>query len=340
MTFQWPDMLWLLLLIPVLIVGYIIAQRRRQNYAMRYASLSLVRQALGRGPGFRRHIPPILFMIALAIMIVALARPTATITLPVQEGTVILTFDVSGSMQATDVKPSRLDAAKAAAHDFVENQPSGVQIGVVTFSDNASIVQAPTDDKTAVLAAIDRLQPQRGTAIGKGLLASLDAIDAAGNEEAAIFRGRRPASATPTPTPSPTPMPKGQFQPAIVVLLSDGENNVNPAPLDIIDQVVNRGVHVYTIGLGTAAGVVLHIEGLAVHTRLDEPTLKQIAADTNAEYFNATNAADLKSIYTNLATRLVLHTEKQEITFGFTAVAGMISLFAGILSLLWFNRLP
>ncbi|MDE3089291.1 MAG: VWA domain-containing protein, partial [Chloroflexota bacterium] len=186
MVFQWPFMLWLLLLIPLLIVAYLIAQRRRQKYALRFASLSLVKDALGRGPGIRRHIPPALFLLALTVMVVALARPIAIVTLPSQEGTVILTIDVSGSMQADDLKPSRMEAAKAAARAFVDKQPTGVRIGVVSFSDNASIVQAPTDDKTAVLAAINRLQPQRATAIGRGLLTSVDAIFAAGDEEAAL----------------------------------------------------------------------------------------------------------------------------------------------------------
>lgn len=342
MFFQWPFMLWLLLLIPVLIAAYLIAQRRRQKYALRYASLSLVKDALGRGPGFRRHIPPLLFLLALAVMIVALARPIAVVTLPSQEGTVILTIDVSGSMQADDLKPTRMEAAKAAARAFVDKQPQGVQIGVVAFSDNASIVQAPTDDKTAVLAAINRLQPQRATAIGKGLLTSIDAIYAAGNEEATFGprfqRGLPPV--TPTPTPTPTPVPKGQYEPAIIVLLTDGENNVFPAPLDIINQVVDRGIRVYTVGVGSVQGTVLHIEGMSVRVRLDEETLKKIAEQTDGQYYNASNETDLRSIYENLSTRLVMRAEKQEITAFLTALAALISLCAGFLSLLWFNRLP
>ncbi len=186
-------MLWLLLLIPALVVAYILAQRRRQRYALRYASLSLVKEALGRGPGIRRHIPPALFLMGLAVMLVALARPVSVVTLPAQEGTVILTMDVSGSMRADDLKPSRLDASKSAARAFVENEPPGVRIGVVSFSDNAFVVQAPTDDKEAVLAAINRLTPQRGTAVGRGLLTSLDAISkrSASGEPKLIARPRR-----------------------------------------------------------------------------------------------------------------------------------------------------
>jgi Ca-activated chloride channel family protein len=342
MYFQWPFMLWLLLLIPGLIVAYIIAQRRRQKYALRFASLSLVKEALGRGPGWRRHIPPLIFLLALAVMILAMARPIAVVALPTQEGTVILTFDVSGSMMADDMKPTRMEAAKAAARAFVDKQPPGVLIGVVSFSDNASIIQTPTDDKTAVLAAINRLQPQRATAIGRGLLASIDAIYAPGNEEATFgqrFQRGFP-QITPTPTPTPTPVPKGQFEPAIIVLLSDGENNVFPPPLQVVDQLVNRGIRVYTVGVGTPAGTILHVEGRSVRVRLDETTLKEIAQQTDGQYYNAANESDLRTIYENLATRLVVRSEKQEITFALTAVAGLLSLIAGFLSLLWFNRLP
>ncbi len=342
MYFQWPYMLWLLLAVPVLIAAYILAQLRRQKYALRYASLTLVKDALGRGPGIRRHIPPVLFLLALVVMIFALARPIAVVSLPTQEGTVILTMDVSGSMMADDLKPTRMEAAKAAARAFVDKQPPGVLIGVVAFSDNASIVQAPTDDKTAVIAAINRLQPQRATAIGRGLLTSIDAIYMPGNEEAALGQRfqRGAPQVTPTPTPSPTPVPKGQYEPAIIVLLTDGENNVFPGPLEILDQVVNRGIRVYTVGVGTAAGTVLHIEGRSVRVRLDENTLKQIADQTDGQYYNASNENDLRAIYEKLATRLVMRAEKQEITAFLTGVAALISLVAGFLSLLWFNRLP
>src|SRR4030042_1773191 len=166
MSFLWINMLWLLMLVPGLIMAYLLKQRRRQKYALRYSSLSLIKEALGSGPGFRRHIPPILFLIGLTVMMVAMARPVATVTLPSQQGTVILTFDVSGSMRADDIKPNRLEAAKSAARTFVERQSPTVRIGVVSFSNNAAVVQAPTKDREAVVAAINRLTPQRHTAIG------------------------------------------------------------------------------------------------------------------------------------------------------------------------------
>lgn len=332
MIFQWPLLLWLLVLVPVLILTYILAQRRRQKFVIRYSSLSIVKQALARGPGLRRHIPPAFFIVGFAFMLIALARPTAVVALPSQEGTVILTIDVSGSMQADDLKPSRMDAAKEAAAAFVQNQPAGVKIGIVTFSDNANVVQAPTQDKQALLAAIDRLEPVRGTAIGRGLLTSLDAID-----PLAAASG---ASSSFSTQATPTPVPEGHYEPAIMILLTDGENNMFPPPLSVIDRVVARGIRVYTVGIGTAAGVILHIQGRAIPTRLDEDTLKQIADLTKGQYYNATSASDLRAIYEKLATRMVIRSDEQEITFGFAGLAGFMLLCGGILSLLWFNRMP
>ena len=334
MEFLWPLMLWSLLLAPVLIVLYILAQRRRQKYALRYASLSLVKEALGRGPGWRRHIPPALFIAALAVMLFALARPASTVTLPAQEGTVILTIDVSGSMRAQDLKPDRLEAAKVAARSFVEKQPPGVKIGVVSFSDNAFLVQAPTNDKQAILAAVNRLTPQRGTAIGSALLTSFDAIFEDANAE-----GGAPLSTT-DPTPTPTPLPQGVYEPAIVVLLTDGESNRGPRPLDVVDQIAARGIRVYAVGVGTVQGTILNTGGRSMRVRLDEDTLKRVAEATNGAYYNASTEKDLKAIYDNLSTHLVFTKQQTEITAIFTGIAVALSLAAGMISLLWFNRLP
>ena len=334
MEFIWPMMLWFMLFVPVLIVLYILAQRRRQKYALRYASLSLVKEALGRGPGRKRHIPPALFIAALAMMLFALARPASVVTLPAQEGTVILTIDASGSMRAEDLKPNRLEAAKAAARSFIERQPAGVKVGVVSFSDSAFLVQAPTSDKEAVLAAINRLTTQRGTAIGSALLTSLDAIF----EDAILEGGAYNLSAEPTPTP--TPLPQGVYEPAIVVLLSDGESNRGPRPLEIIDRLAARGIRVYTVGVGSVEGVVLSTGGRSMRVRLDETTLRRIAEATEGEYYNASTEKDLKAIYDNLSTHLVFRKQQTEITAIFTGIAVALSLIAGMLSLLWFNRLP
>jgi Ca-activated chloride channel homolog len=329
-------MLLLLLLVPVLIVLYILMQRRRRRYAVRYASLSLVKEALGHGPGIRRHIPPALFLLSLSILIVAFARPQSVVTLPENEGTVILTIDTSGSMAADDVKPDRMEAAKTAARAFVERQPPSVQIGVVSFSDNAFMVQSPTTNQDAVIAAINRLEPQRGTAIGRGIITSLNAIAEQGGSEGPSTNGLP----QPSPTPTPTAVPAGTYAPAIVILLTDGENNQWPDPLDVIQTAVQRGIRIYTVGLGSAEGSVLHISGRSIRTRLDESTLRQIAQVTSGTYYNASNASDLRSIYENLDTRLVMKTQKTEITAIFTGVGILFALFAATLSLLWFNRLP
>lgn len=340
MSFIWGELLWFLALVPALIIVYILIQRRRQKYALRYASLSLVKEAVGRGPGIRRHIPPILFLLGLALAIFALARPAATIMLPSQQGTVILTLDVSGSMRADDVQPNRMEAAKEAALSFVQEQPKNVRIGVVSFSDNAAIVQAPTTDRDAIAAAISRLTPQRGTAIGRGVLTSLDAISGESVTAQAFSDRGSFLIMQPTPVPTPTPMLPGTYAPAVIVLLSDGESNVGPNPLDVVEEAVNRGVRIYTVGLGSPEGTVLRVQGRSVRVRLDEDTLKRIAQSTEGRYYKADNETDLRDIFQNLGTRLVFKAEKTELTAAFTGAATVFLLLAGAFSLVWFNRLP
>jgi Ca-activated chloride channel family protein len=339
MSFIWPFMLVLLFLIPVLIVVYILLQRRRQKYALRYASLSLVKEALGNGPGWRRHVPAALFMLALIAMIIALARPEATTLVPSAEGTIVLAIDVSGSMSATDLNPNRMEAAKAAAKAFVEKQPDTVQVAVVSFSDNAFVVQPPTNDKDALIAAINRLNWQRGTAIGRGLVAALDTI-AEKTGQGSEINLNQDLNQSNSNGPQPTPMPKGQYQNAIIVLLTDGENNQWPEPVDIAQIAADRGIRIYTVGIGSEEGAIVRIQGRAIRTRLDEQTLRTIAGMTDGQYYNAQNETDLVKIYENLSTSLVLKTEKTEVTAYVTGVAVLLSLLAGMFSLLWFNRLP
>jgi Ca-activated chloride channel family protein len=344
MTFIWPSALLLLVVVAGLAALYVLAQRRRNRYALRYANLSLVREAIGKGPGWRRHVPPVLFILALAFMTIAVARPQAVVAVPSQEGTVILAIDVSGSMLAEDMKPNRMEAAKAAARAFVDKQSESVKIGVVSFSGDASIVQSPTTDKTLVIAAINRLRPQRATAIGRAILVSLDAIEESQGSEAdlpsSILQQGQPG-ATPRPSASPVPVYlAGQHSSASIVLMSDGQNNQFPPPLDVIDQAVSRGVRVYTIGLGSAAGAIVRLQGRAVRTALDETTLRKIAEVTDAQYFNANTEADLRTVYENLTTQLVVRNEKTELTAYATLAAAILAVFAGAFSLLWFNRLP
>jgi Ca-activated chloride channel family protein len=346
MTFIWPSALLLLAVVAGLAVLYVLAQRRRNRYALRYANLSLVREAIGKGPGWRRHLPPALFILSLAFMTIAVARPQAVVAVPSQEGTVILTIDVSGSMLAEDMRPNRMEAAKAAARAFVEKQSESVKIGVVSFSTDASIVQSPTTDKTLVIAAINRLRPQRATAIGRAILVSLDAInESMGSEEdlpSSILQqqGQPGTAATPRPSATAPSYLQGQHSSASIVLMSDGQNNQFPPPLDVVDQAVSRGVRVYTIGLGSAAGAIVRLQGRAVRTALDETTLRRIAEVTEAEYFNANTEADLRTVYENLTTQLVIRNEKTELTAYATLAAAILAVFAGAFSLLWFNRLP
>ena len=346
MNFIWPSALLLLVVVAGLAVLYVLAQQRRNRYALRYANLSLVREAIGKGPGWRRHVPPALFILALAFMAIAVARPQAVVAVPSQEGTVILAIDVSGSMLAEDMKPNRMEAAKAAARAFVDKQSESVKIGVVSFSGDASIVQSPTTDKTLVIAAINRLRPQRATAIGRAILVSLDAIAESQGSEAdlpsSILQqpGQPDGSATPRPSATIPAYLAGQHAAASIVLLSDGQNNQFPAPLDIVDQASSRGVRIYTIGVGSAAGAIVRLQGRAVRTALDETTLKKIAEITDGQYFNANTEADLRAVYENLTTELVVRNEKTELTAYATLAAAVLAVFAGAFSLLWFNRLP
>lgn len=335
MSFIWPVMLVLLMLIPLFVGQYVRIQQRRQRLAASYGGLGLLRETAGRGPGLRRHIPPALFLLSLTILLVALARPQATVSLPRVEGTVILAFDVSGSMAADDWAPTRMEAAKTAALDFVELQPPSVLIGVVAFSDNGFAVQSPTDDREAVIAAIGRLTPQRGTSLGNGILASLNAIVA--NTEPAP---RLLSNLTPVPTATPTPVPQGTHAPAVIVLLSDGENNESPDPLAAAQAAADRGVRIYTVGVGSAAGAPLHVDGFTVHTRLDEATLQQIALLTDGVYYNAESRQDLQAIYESLDPQLIIKPEDIEVTSIFAGAGILVLLIGGAFSLQWFNRLP
>ena len=344
MSFMWPQVLLALVLVPLLAAAYVWMQRRRRRYAVRYASLSLVRDALGKGPGIRRHIPAGVYLLALAAMIVALARPQAPVKVPHNTGTVVLSIDVSGSMQATDVKPNRMEATKEAARGFVRQQPRGVKIGIVSFSDFGALVQSPTRDKDLVLKAIDRLRPQRGTNIGSGLQVALDAVfegsDTPRPTPAADPGGASGRPPDQRPTPDSAAQQDGKKPPASIVLVSDGESNVGPPPLEVAQEAVKGGIKVYTVGIGTKEGSVLRIQGRSVFTRLDEDTMKGIAELTGGRYLSAQSEEELARVYDELARERQFEDEKTEVTFIVTAAALVLSMIGGFLSLLWFNRLP
>jgi Ca-activated chloride channel family protein len=348
-TFLWPAMLWLAVLVPVVTAAYVLMQRRRNKQALRYARLALAKNAQGAAPRLRRHLPPLLMLLALVLMIVAIARPASVISLPYQYETVVLAIDSSGSMRATDVAPTRIAAARAAARSFVAAQPRDTRIGVVAFAATASVVQAPTLNRDDILSALDRIQLQRGTAIGSAILVSLKLIfpDVEFDLRSANPRpgGTREAQrgtsldAAPNAQASGGTPPPGSFKSAAIVLLTDGQTTAGPDPFEAARMASERGVRVFTVGVGTLAGEVLSAEGWSMRVRLDEDALKTIATTTKAEYFHAETATDLSGIYQALTSRLVFEKRATEITALFAAAAAVCALLSGLLSLLWFNRI-
>jgi len=340
MTFLWPEFLWLLLAVPACIAAYLLLLKTKKKAAVRYTSLSVIKEAVGKGLRWRRHLPPAMLLLGLAAMIAAIARPAAVITLPTSHETVILAIDVSGSMRANDVQPSRIEAAQAAARTFVDEQPRSTRIGVVAFAGSAALVQPPTSNRTDVLAAIDQLQLQHATAVGSGLLVSLKAIFPEATFEVAPpahLRSAATGSSSPG-TPDFRPVPPGSYSSAAIVLLTDGQTTTGPDPVDAARLAAERGVRVFTVGVGTDSGQILTGEGWSMRVRLDEDALKAIADLTRAEYFYAGNAVDLKKVYQSLRSKLVMEKKQTEITALFSAIAAAIVLLSATLSLLWFNR--
>jgi Ca-activated chloride channel family protein len=344
--FLWPELLWLLAALPVLVAAYVWLLRRRRKAAVRYANLNLVREALGAGLRFRRHVPPLLFLCALGLMLAAIARPTAIVMLPSQQETLILAMDVSGSMRAKDVEPTRLAAAQAAAKAFVTDLPRTVRVGVVSFAGTAAVVQAPTHSREDVIAAIDRFQLQRGTAIGSGIIVSLAALlPNAGIDVSDLIYGKN----QPRPVPLPSdrkadkkefkPVPPGSYASGAIILLTDGQRTAGPDSMEAAKMAADRGVRVFTVGFGTPAGEVLGFEGWSFRARLDEETLKGIANVTRGDYYYAGSATDLKKVYETLSARIVFEKKEMEITAFFAAGAAALALLAAALSLAWFNRI-
>jgi Ca-activated chloride channel family protein len=351
----WPGFLLLLVLIPLLIAAYIWILRRRRRFTVRYSSLSLVRDALPRS-NWRRHLPFALFMIALTSLILALVRPVAVVSVPTNQTTIILAMDVSRSMCSTDVKPNRLIAAQAAAQAFIERQRPGTQIGIVAFSGFAEVVQPPTTDQEVLQDAIDSLLTGSRTAIGSAILKSLDAISE-------IDPNVAPSVSTTATGAKPTPVTKGAYVPDIIVLLTDGASNAGPAPLDAAQQAVDRGVRVYTIGFGTAAGAEFPNcspsligsdplgpggpafgggggpggfggGGGGFRRGIDETTLKQVAAKTDGQYYSAESATQLLDVFNKLPTYLITKHETTELSVVFAAIGAVLAIIAITLSLL------
>jgi Ca-activated chloride channel family protein len=353
MTFLWPEFLWLLLLAPLLVAAYVLILRRKRKTALRYASLTMVKEAMGAGVRFRRHVPPLLFLVALIVLITAVARPAAVVRLPSQHETIILALDVSGSMRARDVEPDRMTAAQNAAKAFINEQPRSTRIGLVAFAGTASLVQPPTQSREDLHAAIERLQLQRATAIGSGILVALKAIfpevdfDLRSSNprlNPAGIPGKTgplagPLGAPPADKSAPKPVPPGSYKSAAIILLTDGQATTGPDPIEAARMAAERGIRVFTVGVGTPNGEILVGEGWSMRVRLDEETLKQIANLTGAEYFYAGTAVDLKKIYQSLNSRFVLERKETEITALFAATAALTILLSALLSLAWFNRI-
>lgn len=336
MSFIWPAMLLLLLTIPLGALYYVARERRRRG---RWSELGTVAVAPGHPTSssvVRRQLPSVLMLVGLTILVMALARPQSVVGVPRFEGTVILSFDVSGSMAAEDVAPTRMEAAKAAARAFVARQPPSILVGVTAFSDAGFSTLVPTDEEGEILAAIDRLGPERGTSVARGIIASLTAIAVAERDSEAGYYTNR----SPDPAPLPPVVQPGTDVPAVIVLLTDGENNIQPDPLAAAAAAAERGIRVFTVGVGTEAGTTLEVEGFVVHSRLDEPTLRAIAEITGGQYYAAENPSEIASIYDQIATRLVIKPEAQEVTSLFAGAGILVLVLGGIAGLRWLGRLP
>ena len=338
MTFLWPNLLWALLLVPALVLLYRWLLRRRKRSTVRLASLALVRQAMGTGPGWRRHIPPALLLLSIAVLLLASARPVVKLKLPSQQETIILAMDVSGSMRATDVLPNRLVASQEAAKTFIAALPRGVRVGVVSFAGTAAVVQPPTLSREDVVAAIDRFQLQRGTAIGSGLILSLATLFPDDGIDISKITGQRPMPDDKQEKKPFTPVEPGSYSSAAVILLTDGQRTTGPDPLEAAKMAAERGVKVYTVGVGTKSGEIIGFEGWSMRVRLDEDTLKAIATLTRANYFYAGTAEDLKQVYAGLSSRLVVETRETEVSALFAAAGALLAVLAAGLSVWWFGR--
>ncbi|MBX3600786.1 MAG: VWA domain-containing protein [Rubrivivax sp.] len=342
MKFIWPSLLWLLAALPLLVALYFWLLARKRRSTVRVASVTVAKLALGRGPGWRRHVPPLLMLLALGALVFAIARPTAIVTLPLSERTIILAMDVSGSMRAEDIKPNRLVASQEAAKTFIRNLPREVKVGVVSFAGTAAVVQAPTTSHEDAIAAIDRFQLQRATATGSGIILSLATLFPDHGIEIQHVTGQRNFPGAPigrNPDAKPfTPVEPGSYSSAAIIMLTDGQRTTGPDPLDAAKMAAERGVRVYTVGMGTTAGEVIGFEGWSMRVRLDEETLKTVSTATLGEYFYAGTAEDLKKVYEALSSRMVVERKETEVSALFAALGALLAVLSAGLSVWWFGR--
>jgi Ca-activated chloride channel homolog len=341
LTFDWPVALAGLLIIPLAVGAYLLVQKRRSRYAVRFTNLDLLANVVERTPGWRRHLPAALYLTALAALVFALARPQMIVSVPNEEGTILLVTDVSGSMNARDVLPTRLAAAQEAAEALIDQLPQDFRVGLVTFSSGAQTLVAPTTDHESVRLAIRALYPRGSTAMGDAIVHSLDLLRQQPVDESS--NGRWQGGGAPTAVPSA--QDRDAFPPAVIVLLSDGFNTAGVAePLEAARDARAFDIPIFTVALGTQDGVaeVLDTTGRMRIVRVppDEDTLRDIAQITNARFFSAPSAQELKSVYEDLGSRIGHTDEQREVTHLFAAAAALFVVLAGGLSLAWFNRFP
>ncbi|MDP9900508.1 VWA domain-containing protein [Variovorax ginsengisoli] len=345
MNFLWPQFLWLLLAVPLLVLLYLWLLRRKKKLALRYTSLSIVREAMGPGQSIRRHIPPLLFLLALVAMLIAASRPLAVVTLPSNQQTIILAMDVSGSMRATDVQPNRLVAAQEAAKGFLKDLPRTVKVGIVAFAGSAQVAQLPTTNRDDLVTAIDAFQLQRATATGNAIVVSLATLfpDAGIDIESFAPKSRQrgvPIDQLGKPPPKEfVPVAPGSYTSAAIIMLTDGQRTTGVDPMEAAKAAADRGVRIYTVGVGTVDGETIGFEGWSMRVKLDEETLKGVASRTQAEYFYAGTADDLKKVYETLSSRLTVEKKETEVSALFALGAALLALLSAGLSLLWFNRI-
>lgn len=337
--FLWPQALCLLVAAPLLVWAYLWMLRRQRRHALRWPGIAQLREAQGPRRAWRRHLPPALFLGGLVLLGLACARPQARLTLPSDEQTLILAMDISASMGATDVEPTRLIAAQTAAKRLVSQLPQAVRVGIVSFAGTAALVQSPTRSRDEVNAAIDRFQLQPGTAIGSGIVVAMAALF----PELQIDLGNILAGARALDEHGQDPAFRSSAEPgsygsAAIVLLTDGQRTAGPDPLAAARLAADKGVRVYTVGVGTKEGKTISFQGWSVRVTLDEDMLRGIAGATRGEYFNASTADDLMSIYSRLQSRIVLRDRETEITALFAGAGALLALAAAGLSMLWYQR--
>ncbi len=322
-------MLLTLLLVPLGAIFYLRTIQGRAKLASEWGAPGMAQNQAGRSLTTRRHIPVSLFFFGLTLLFFGLARPAMTVQLPRVAGTVILAMDVSSSMAADDLEPTRMEAAKKAARTFVENQPATIQVGLVAFGSGGLVIQQPASDRVDILAAIDRLAPQGGTSLGQGIFNSLNAIagEALAIDVSALENGTSQVQI-------------GDYPSAVIVLLTDGENTESPDPLEVAQLAAEANVRIYPVGIGSPDGAVLQIDGFNILTQLDETTLQQIAALTNGTYFLAEDEESLEEIYKDIDLRLSVEGESMEVTSIFAGLSTLLFLAGGFLSLGWFGRMP